>query len=33
VITLDREKRKDGPEADRHELRLSPIAGTESCVI
>jgi hypothetical protein len=33
VITLDREKRKDGPETDRHELRLGPIEGTHSCVI
>jgi hypothetical protein len=33
VITLEREKRKDGPESDRHELRLGPIEGTGSCVI
>lgn len=33
VITLDREKRKDGPEMDRHELRLAQIEGTGSCVI
>ena len=33
VITLDREKRKDGPELDRHELKLALIEGTGSCVI
>jgi AAA domain len=33
VITLDREKRKDGPEMDRHELKLGQIEGTGSCVI
>ncbi|CQD07446.1 hypothetical protein BN000_01488 [Mycobacterium europaeum] len=33
VIILDREKRKDGPETDRHELTLDPIPGTESAVI
>jgi hypothetical protein len=33
IITLDREKRKDGPQADRHELRLDLIDGTESCVV
>jgi hypothetical protein len=33
VITLDREKRKDGPEADRHELCLGVIEGTGSCVL
>lgn len=33
TLILDREKRKDGPEADRHELRLAPIDGTGSCVI
>lgn len=33
VITLDREKRKDGPEADRHQFVIAPIMGTESCVI
>jgi AAA domain len=33
VITLNREKRKDGPETDRHELKLDPIAGTDSAVI
>jgi hypothetical protein len=32
-IILDREKRKDGPEADRHTLRLTPINGSDSCVI
>jgi len=33
VITLGREKRKDGPEMDRHELRLGQIEGTGSCVV
>lgn len=33
VIILDREKRKDGPKADRHELRIDPIPGSASCVI
>ena len=33
VITLDREKRKDGPERDHHELKLDPIEGTGSAVI
>ncbi|OBA60149.1 hypothetical protein A5647_14305 [Mycobacterium sp. 1100029.7] len=33
VITLNREKRKDGPEQDRHELKLDPIRGTGSCCI
>jgi hypothetical protein len=33
VIVLEREKRKDGPECDRHELRLDPITGTGSAVI
>ncbi len=33
VITLDREKRKDGPQQDRHELRLDLIDGTDSGVI
>jgi hypothetical protein len=33
VIVLDREKRKDGPEADRHELKIDPIPGTGSAVI
>jgi hypothetical protein len=33
VITLDREKRKDGPQLDRHELRLDLIEGTGSGVI
>jgi hypothetical protein len=33
VITLEREKRKDGPETDRHELKLGAIEGTGSCVI
>jgi hypothetical protein len=33
VITLDREKRKDGPEFDRHTLRLNLIPGTRSAVV
>jgi len=33
VVTLEREKRKDGPELDHHELRLDLIDGTESGVI
>ena len=33
VIVLNREKRKDGPEIDRHELKIDPIPGTESAVI
>lgn len=33
VITLDREKRKDGPSADNHALFIDPIPGTLSCVI
>jgi hypothetical protein len=33
IITLDREKRKDGPEADSHALRLDLIEGTGSGVI
>lgn len=33
VITLDREKRKDGPQVDVHRLKLTPIQGTESVII
>jgi len=33
VITLDREKRKDGPEFDHHQLIIDPIEGTNSAVI
>ena len=33
VVTLEREKRKDGPQLDHHELRLDLIDGTESGVI
>lgn len=33
LINLDREKRKDGPRADHHELKLDQITGTDSCVI
>jgi hypothetical protein len=33
AITLDRQKRKDGPETDSHQLKLSQIEGTGSCVI
>jgi hypothetical protein len=33
TITLERQKRKDGPEQDSHELRIDPIPGTGSAVI
>ena len=33
TITLDREKRKDGPEDDRHTLKLDLIEGTGSAVV
>jgi hypothetical protein len=33
VIILDRQKRKDGPLGDRHELKLEQIDGTGSCVV
>ena len=33
IITLDREKRKDGPEFDRHQFVIDPIEGTSSAVI
>lgn len=33
TITLDREKRKDGPEFDRHTLKLDLIEGTGSAVL
>ncbi|BBZ17075.1 AAA family ATPase [Mycolicibacterium gadium] len=33
VVTLNREKRKDGPEADRHELKLDLIDGSGSGTI
>ena len=33
MIVLDREKRKDGPQYDRHELRFDLIEGTGSAVI
>ena len=33
VVILNREKRKDGPEYDRHELKLDPIEGTGSVAI
>jgi hypothetical protein len=33
LITLNREKRKDGSPVDHHEFKLDPIEGTESCVI
>lgn len=33
VITLEREKRKDGPEHDHHEFKLDPIPGTNSVAI
>jgi AAA domain len=32
-ISLEREKRKDGPEADYHDLVLEPLDGTGSCVV
>jgi AAA domain len=33
TVALDREKRKDGPETDQHELRLDLIDGTDSGVL
>lgn len=33
LITLEREKRKDGPQHDHHDLKLDPVEGTDSCVI
>jgi hypothetical protein len=33
AVTLDREKRKDGPETDEHELQLDLIDGTASGVL
>jgi AAA domain/Bifunctional DNA primase/polymerase, N-terminal len=33
VVTLEREKRKDGPTGDHHMLCLDPVPGAESCVI
>lgn len=33
VVELNREKRKDGPEYDRHEVKLDPVPGTESGAI
>ncbi len=30
VVTLERTKRRDGPESDHHELKLDPIDGTGS---
>lgn len=33
VITLDREKRKDGEQTDRHTLKIDPIPGTGSVTI
>jgi len=33
VVTLDREKRKDGPEVDRHQFVIDPIEGSNSAVI
>lgn len=32
-ITLEREKRKDGPVDDVHRLRIEPVDGTESAVV
>jgi hypothetical protein len=33
VIVGDRQKRKDGPVGDRHELKLTPLDGTGSCIV
>lgn len=33
AVALRRTKRKDGPEGDAHNLHLTDIAGTESCVV
>lgn len=33
VITLDRQKRKDGPESDSHQLEIDPIPGTSSAAL
>lgn len=33
TITLNREKRKDGPEFDRHQFVIDPIVGSNSAVI
>lgn len=33
AVSLKRKKRKDGPESDAHQLRLSTVTGTDSCVI
>ncbi|MGA9492894.1 MAG: AAA family ATPase [Mycobacterium sp.] len=33
VTVLNREKRKDGPEHDRHDLKIDPIKGSNSAVI
>ena len=33
VVTLDREKRRDGPQLDRHRLRLDAVAGSGSGTI
>jgi hypothetical protein len=33
AITLDREKRKDGPLADVHRLKLTPVEGTPSAIL
>jgi AAA domain/Bifunctional DNA primase/polymerase, N-terminal len=33
MITVDREKRRDGPREDTHDLRLDPMPGTGSCVL
>lgn len=32
-VTVERTKRKDGPEEDRHELRLTPTPGTDSATL
>jgi len=33
VIPLDRQKRKDGPEFDRHQLKLNSVMGTTSAIV
>lgn len=33
VIMLDREKRKDGPIVDSHQLKLTPVDGTNSVIV
>ena len=33
MLFRSREKRKDGPLDDVHDLRIDPVPGTESCVV